>query len=108
LLLPGVNSKQTQPRDGGDWSSSFGKGQALPGINLGKPAAKITTNLANAGYVSSFMGSAKKQNSMFSLLFFTTFYGTHILQVKALLVSSLAILCGNNNLYFPVCVDFAY
>ncbi|KAF6032496.1 ICK [Bugula neritina] len=61
--MPGVNSKQTQPRDGGDWSSSFGKGQALPGINLGKPAAKITTNLANAGYVSSFMGSAKKQNN---------------------------------------------
>ena len=50
------------PRDAGDWNTSFGKGQgqALPGINLGKPAGKITTN---AGYVSSFMGSAKKQSS---------------------------------------------
>ncbi|XP_067939232.1 serine/threonine-protein kinase MAK-like [Watersipora subatra] len=58
--MPGINSKQS--KDGGDWNSSFGKGQALPGITLGKPAAKIN-NINNAGYVSSFMGSAKKPSN---------------------------------------------
>jgi len=59
--MPGINSKQAPA---GDWGASFGKGNPLPGINLntghGKPAAKLAT-INNTGYVSSFMGSGKKQ-----------------------------------------------
>ena len=62
-LFLGINSKQAPA---GDWGSSFGKGNPLPGINLntghGKPAAKLAA-INNTGYVSSFMGSAKKQTS---------------------------------------------
>lgn len=63
ILFSGINSKQAPA---GDWGASFGKGNPLPGINLntghGKPAAKLAT-INNTGYVSSFMGSGKKQAS---------------------------------------------
>ena len=64
----GINSKQTNPSkdSGGDWAASFGKGQPLPGISLGgaKAGSKVT-----GGYVSSFMGSAKKQASKYQSSF---------------------------------------
>lgn len=61
VIFSGMNSKQVpQAKEmGGDWGSSFGKAQPLPGITGGMKAG----NKISGGYVSSFMGSGKKQAS---------------------------------------------